>query len=45
ETECVVPLVIEMWAQDEHWKENILTAQKRLNEVCAQTGVPTLFEH
>ncbi|PMN06941.1 xylulose 5-phosphate 3-epimerase [Vibrio lentus] len=45
ETECVVPLVIEMWAQDERWKENILTAQKRLNEVCIQTGVPRLFDH
>ncbi|MEZ9563594.1 L-ribulose-5-phosphate 3-epimerase [Vibrio artabrorum] len=44
ETECVVPLVIEMWAQDERWKENILTAQKRLNEVCVQTGVPVLFD-
>ncbi|CAK1897891.1 putative L-xylulose 5-phosphate 3-epimerase [Vibrio crassostreae] len=44
-TECVVPLVIEMWAQDERWKENILTAQKRLNEVCVQTGVPMLFDH
>ncbi|UPR36202.1 L-ribulose-5-phosphate 3-epimerase [Vibrio cyclitrophicus] len=45
ETECVVPLVIEMWAQDERWKENILTAQKRLNEVCVQTSVPVLFDH
>ncbi|WP_373954538.1 L-ribulose-5-phosphate 3-epimerase [Vibrio pomeroyi] len=45
ETECVVPLVIEMWAQDERWKENILTAQKRLNEVCVQAGVPMLFDH
>ncbi|MCK8082233.1 L-ribulose-5-phosphate 3-epimerase [Vibrio sp. 1CM24A] len=45
ETECVVPLVIEMWAQDERWKENILTAQKRLNDVCVQTGVPRLFDH
>ncbi|MEG3693617.1 L-ribulose-5-phosphate 3-epimerase [Vibrio coralliirubri] len=44
ETECVVPLVIEMWAQDERWKENILTAQKRLNDVCVQTGVPVLFD-
>ncbi|CDT11776.1 L-ribulose-5-phosphate 3-epimerase [Vibrio coralliirubri] len=43
-TECVVPLVIEMWAQDERWKENILTAQKRLNDVCVQTGVPALFD-
>ncbi|MCZ4371786.1 L-ribulose-5-phosphate 3-epimerase [Vibrio diazotrophicus] len=43
ETECVVPLVIEMWAQDEHWKENILKAQVRLNEVCRQTGVVPLF--
>ncbi|MFA0190395.1 L-ribulose-5-phosphate 3-epimerase [Vibrio lentus] len=45
ETECVVPLVIEMWAQNERWKENILTAQKRLNDVCVQTGVPRLFDH
>ncbi|HAS24843.1 MULTISPECIES: L-ribulose-5-phosphate 3-epimerase [unclassified Vibrio] len=45
ETECVVPLVIEMWAQDERWKDNILTAQKRLNDVCVQTGIPRLFDH
>ncbi|UQV24467.1 L-ribulose-5-phosphate 3-epimerase [Vibrio sp. J383] len=45
ETECVVPLVIEMWAQDERWKENILTAQKRLNDVCVQTSIPRLFDH
>ncbi|PTQ17416.1 xylulose 5-phosphate 3-epimerase [Vibrio splendidus] len=45
ETECVVPFVIEMWAQDERWKENILTAQKRLNDVCVQTGIPRLFDH
>ena len=45
ETECVVPLVIEMWAQGERWRENILTAQRRLNEVWVQPGVPTLFDH
>ena len=45
ETECVVPIVIEMWAQDERWKDNILTAQKRLNDVCVQTGIPRLFDH
>ncbi|MEZ8204892.1 L-ribulose-5-phosphate 3-epimerase [Vibrio splendidus] len=45
ETECVVPLVIEMWARDERWKDNILTAQKRLNDVCVQTGIPRLFDH
>lgn len=40
---CVVPLVIEMWAQDEHWKENILTAQRRLNQSCERAGLPKLF--
>ncbi|SHO59023.1 L-ribulose-5-phosphate 3-epimerase [Vibrio quintilis] len=41
--DCVVPLVIEMWAQDEHWKEHILTAQARLNQACEQADLPTLF--
>ncbi|MDV7105754.1 L-ribulose-5-phosphate 3-epimerase [Vibrio sp. TH_r3] len=43
DTQCVVPLVIEMWAQDEKWKDNIVIAQKYLNEVCIQTGLPVLF--
>ena len=43
ETNCVVPMVIEMWAQDEHWKENILKAQAYLNDICHQTGVMPLF--
>jgi len=41
---CVVPLVIEMWAQDEQWRENILTAQHRLNQSCERAGLPVLFE-
>lgn len=40
---CVVPLVIEMWAQDEQWRENILTAQRRLNLSCECAGLPALF--
>ncbi|MGO1296750.1 MAG: L-ribulose-5-phosphate 3-epimerase [Vibrio sp.] len=43
ETACVLPLVIEMWAQDEHWKENILAAQACLNKVCRQVDVIPLF--
>ncbi len=39
----VVPLVIEMWAQDEKWEENIKTAQVRLNQACEAAGLPTLF--
>lgn len=41
--EIVVPLVIEMWAQDDHWKENIKLAQSRLNRACEQAGLPELF--
>jgi len=40
---CVVPLVIEMWAQDEHWKENVRTAQRRLNQSCERASLPRLF--
>ncbi|ELR66658.1 L-xylulose 5-phosphate 3-epimerase [Photobacterium marinum] len=43
ETNCVVPLVIEMWAQDDNWKQNILTAQVRLNQSCDKAGLPRLF--
>ncbi len=41
--EIVVPLVIEMWAQDEQWEENIKLAQVRLNKACEETGLPALF--
>lgn len=41
--DIVVPLVIEMWAQDEHWLDNILTAQRRLNKACEEADLPTLF--
>lgn len=40
---CVVPLVLEMWAQDEQWRENILTAQCRLNLSCERADLPLLF--
>ncbi len=40
---CVVPMVIEMWAQDEHWEENIKTAQLRLNQACGLADAPELF--
>ncbi|MDN3680918.1 L-ribulose-5-phosphate 3-epimerase [Vibrio tapetis subsp. quintayensis] len=43
ETNCVVPLVIEMWAQDEQWEHNIKLAQKRLNQSCLQAELPVLF--
>ncbi|MDB1126054.1 L-ribulose-5-phosphate 3-epimerase [Vibrio algarum] len=39
----VVPLVIEMWAQDEKWEDNIKTAQKRLNKACEVADLPSLF--
>lgn len=44
EMDCVVPLVIEMWANDGHWRTNIHTAQQRLNQACEHTGVPRLFD-
>ena len=43
ETQCVVPLVIEMWAQGNSWKENIITAQKRLNKACDEVGLLRFF--
>lgn len=44
EMDCVVPLVIEMWANDGHWRTNIHTAQQRLNQACEHAGVPRLFD-
>lgn len=41
------PLVIEMWAKDNKWKENIITAQKRLHKIGIETHFPvfrSLFE-
>ncbi|SHO55327.1 L-ribulose-5-phosphate 3-epimerase [Vibrio quintilis] len=32
------PMVIEMWAQDEHWYQNIATAKQRLAEMARQAG-------
>lgn len=43
EIDCVVPLVIEMWAQDAQWKDNILLAQQRLNRICESVALPRLF--
>jgi L-ribulose-5-phosphate 3-epimerase/hexulose-6-phosphate isomerase len=43
EIECVVPLVIEMWAQDDQWRDNIVIAQQRLNVACDHAGLPPLF--
>jgi L-ribulose-5-phosphate 3-epimerase/hexulose-6-phosphate isomerase len=40
---CVVPMVIEMWAQDDRWEENIKTAQLRLNQACGLADAPILF--
>ncbi|UIN02320.1 L-ribulose-5-phosphate 3-epimerase [Yersinia ruckeri] len=35
-----VPLVIEMWAQDDNWRDNILSAQKHLNQAAARADFP-----
>ncbi|MCY9870115.1 L-ribulose-5-phosphate 3-epimerase [Vibrio barjaei] len=43
-TDCVVPMVIEMWAQDDNWCENIEIAKQRLNQVCQRVDVPLLFD-
>ncbi|MUJ26760.1 L-ribulose-5-phosphate 3-epimerase [Aliivibrio fischeri] len=43
ETQCVVPLVIEMWAQDANWKENIILAKERLNKTCDDIGLLRIF--
>jgi L-ribulose-5-phosphate 3-epimerase/hexulose-6-phosphate isomerase len=43
--DIVVPLVIEMWAQNEQWKENIVTAQTRLNSAAISAALPALFPH
>ncbi len=34
------PLVIEMWAKDENWQENIITAKKRLQAIAKQADFP-----
>ncbi|MDE1316210.1 L-ribulose-5-phosphate 3-epimerase [Vibrio aestuarianus] len=41
--QCVVPLVIEMWAHDDQWKHNIRVAQARLNQACDFADLPRLF--
>lgn len=43
EIDCVVPLVIEMWAHDEHWLTNIQTAKRHLNKACDHAALPQLF--
>lgn len=43
DTNCAVPMVIEMWAQDEHWRENIIAAKARLNSACQHAALPNLF--
>lgn len=42
-TECYVPLVLEMWAKDEHWQSNILQAQYFLNQICLNQELTPLF--
>lgn len=42
-THCVVPMVIEMWAQNEYWQRDIRTAQQRLNQACDAADLPRLF--
>ena len=34
------PLVIEMWAKDDKWQENIITAKKRLQTIAKQADFP-----
>lgn len=34
------PLVIEMWANDDHWKDNIILAQQRLKAIAQQANFP-----
>ncbi len=34
------PLVIEMWAKDDKWQENIITAKKRLQAIAKQADFP-----
>ncbi|SET02876.1 L-ribulose-5-phosphate 3-epimerase [Thorsellia anophelis] len=38
--ECnyAAPLVIEMWASDENWEKNIVTAKNRLREIASDNG-------
>ncbi|WP_442899751.1 L-ribulose-5-phosphate 3-epimerase [Gilliamella sp. App2-1] len=36
----VAPLVIEMWAKDEKWQDNIITAQKRLKAIGEKANYP-----
>lgn len=43
ETNCVVPLVIEMWAQDEQWEANIVRAKQRVNIACQNAQMSPLF--
>ncbi|WP_060989790.1 L-ribulose-5-phosphate 3-epimerase [Photobacterium leiognathi] len=44
QTQCVVPFVLEMWAQDDNWRENIVTAKSHLNQSCMVAGLPLFFE-
>ena len=41
--EIVVPMVIEMWAQDEQWEEKLIIAQNRLNRAATEAGLSALF--
>ena len=34
------PMVLEMWAQDEHWAENLRIAKSRLETMASQAGMP-----
>jgi L-ribulose-5-phosphate 3-epimerase/hexulose-6-phosphate isomerase len=43
EIENVVPLVIEMWAKNERWREEIILAQSRLNQACLLAGLLPLL--
>jgi len=41
--DIVVPMVIEMWAQNEHWEQDIQIAKERLNQAYAEAGLTQLF--
>jgi len=38
------PLVIEMWAKDHHWKDNIIKAKKYLHQVSVAAGMSLFTE-
>lgn len=39
------PLVIEMWAKDDRWRENIVIAQKRLHDIAKSNDIILFEQH